>query len=207
MFNKCKKITDCKYHQELIHKRLDGEISPEENRELDEHLADCPECFDELTQFAMVQNLIGEVRDNPVEVPEGFFEKLAVQLDDVAPARGISGLLAHPFFIVYRNWALATTSFILVAVLVFSVGTGVMSRVNGSADKEISQSNASVMIMTNNGEAIVLSGDEGNPDKYSRAIDDLELSYREAAGQAQNEGTEGYIHTEWNGTDSATPIN
>ncbi|MCX6646592.1 MAG: anti-sigma factor [bacterium] len=207
MLNKCKKITDCKYHQELIHKRLDGEISPEENRELDEHLADCPECFDELTQFAAMQDLIGEVRDNPVEVPEGFFENLARQLDDVAPARGISGLLAHPFFMAYRNWALATTSFILVAVLVFSVGTGFMSRMNGPADKEINQSKASVMIMTNNGEAMVLSGDEGDPDRYSRAIDDLEMSYREAAGQSANDGSEGYIHTEWHGGESATPIN
>lgn len=207
MLKKAKKITDCRYYQNLIHKRLDGEITPVENRELDEHLADCPECFDELTQFALMQELIGEVRDNPVEVPDGFFEDMARQLDEVAPARGLSGILAHPFFMAYRNWALAGTSFFLVAVLVFSVGSGFMSSVFNPVDKEISQSKAGVLIMTNNGDAMVLGGDEGDPDRYSRAIDDLEMAYREAAGQATDENSEGYIRTTWHGDESATPIN
>lgn len=207
MFNIRKKQSDCIYHQNLIHKRLDGEITPKENRELDEHLADCPDCFEELTLFAAMQDLIVEVRDNPVDVPDGFFENLASQLDEMAPARGISGILAHPFFMAHRNWALATTSFILVTVLAFSVGTGFMSRLENPADKEMGPSKASVLIMTNNGDSMVLTGDEGDPDRYAAAIDDLEMAYHEAAGENVDENSDGYIHTEWHGGESATPIN
>ncbi len=200
------KINNCKRYQDLIQKRLDGEITPEENRELDDHLADCPQCLDELTSFAAVQDLLIDALDNPVEVPEELFENLADELEEIKPARGLHALLAHPFFTTYRNIALAATSLVLVAVLTLSVGAGAFGKYSHEAPEQLSPADSQALILTNCGDAIVLSGDEGDPDRYSAALDDLERAYREALGQETGKDTEGYIHTSWHDGESATPI-
>ncbi len=206
MFKNKKKKSGCSYHQNLIHKRLDGEITPEENLELDEHLADCPQCFEELNSYALMKDLINDIKENPVEVPAGFFERLAGKLEEVAPARGLSGILAHPFFQAHRNWALAATSFVLVSVLAFGVGTGIVTRMDGQADQTMGQSNSSALILINNGDSMVLGGSDSNPDQHAKAIDELEMAYREAAGQPGGDENDGYIHTTWQDEESDTPI-
>jgi len=207
MSNKASKKTDCTRYQNLIQKRLDGDITPAENRELDEHLADCPHCFEELTSFAVVKEILNESLDNPEEVPEGFFENLATRLDDVKPARGISAIFAHPFFRPNLNIALATASIVLVAVLTVSVGSGMVGRFAKDTPDRLDLSESKALILTNSGDSIVLSGDEGDSDLYAAALDDLEKAYRDAQGLDSDENSEGYIHTSWGNGERATPIN
>jgi len=204
MFKKFTKKSNCTRYRNLIQHRLDGDITPDENQELDEHLADCPACMDELMDFAMMQDVFTEEKENPAEVPDGLFEKMAAKLGNIKPALGWKGILASPFFGTYRNVALGTASLVLVAVLTASVGSGAIGRFNQNA-ADFEASNASgAKILTNSGDTIVLSGDDGNPDRYSSAIDDLERAYREAQGLDSE--TEGYIHTSWNDGETATPI-
>jgi len=206
MFKKFTKETDCNRYRNLIQKRLNCEITPEENEELDGHLADCPVCIDELTGYAMVQDVLTEEKENPVDVPEGFFENMASELDGVKPAFGWKGLLANPFFGSYRNIALGTASLVLVAILTASVGSGAIGRFSTAAPGYEASNASAAQIQMNNGDTILLTGDEGNPDKYSAAIDDLERSYREAQGAENGSGTDGYMHTSWKDGESATPI-
>ncbi len=202
----CNKNSGCKKYEELIQKRLDGAITPEENADLDEHLADCPHCFEELTSFAAVQDMLGELKDNPEEVPEGLFEKMAANLEEVKPVTGIAALLSHPFFQINRNIAFGTASVLLVAILTVSVASGAFAYFDRQAPDRVMQSESKALILINSGDKIELSGDEGNPDQYAAALDDLERAYLEAQGQDVNDDSEGYIHTSWRGGESATPI-
>jgi len=195
----------CQKYQALIQRRLDGAITAEENLELDGHLADCSDCLEELTSLAAVQDLLNESRNEPAQVPQGFFESLSSRLDEVTPARGWQILLAHPLFTAHRNVALAMTSLILVVALTWSVGAGALNRVEKNAADRMAPTDSKALILTNRGDTIVLYGDEGEPDQYSEAIDDLEEAYREAQGQQANEDSEVYIHTSWHGGESASP--
>ncbi len=199
------KKSGCKRFRALIQKRLDGCISPEENIELDEHLSVCSECLDELTSLAQVQDLLSESRENPTEVPGGFFESLATKLDGIAPARGWQGILAHPFFTTYRNMALAATSIVLVAILTLSVGTGALTRLDGSYVDKAAPVDADALIMTNSGDAMILQGDKGDPERYARALDDLEAAYAEALGKQSDEDSDAYVYTSWQDGESASP--
>jgi len=196
MTGNCKKVSDCKYYQELIQKRLDGTISPRENRDLDEHLAECEGCLEELMSLAGIRELLSETRDNPEDVPAGLFESLSRKLDEIKPATGLAGLLANPFIANYRNLALAGASFVLVVILTFSVGNGALNPVNKQNLTKMSPTESKALILTNSGDTIVLSGDEGDPDRYAEALDDLERAYREASGDTGDD-SEAYIFTSW----------
>lgn len=197
MTGKFNNLSGCKYYQELIHKRLDGVITPEENRELDEHLAECEGCLEELMSLAEIRELLSETRDNPAEVPAGLFESLSRRLGDIKPAHGLQGLLANPFLANYRNLALAAASFVMVAVLTFSVGSGIFNPVDNQDYTKMAPSESKALILTNSGDTIILSGDEGDPDRYAEALDDLERAYSEASGAESDDGSEVYIFTSW----------
>jgi hypothetical protein len=206
MSNNFKKHTDCTRYQNLIQKRLDGDITPEENRELDEHLADCPPCLDELTSYAAVKDLLNETLETPAEVPEGFFENLAEQLDEVKPARGFAAIFSHPLLRPRLNFALATASVVLVAVLTVSVGSGMLGRFGKDVPTRMNPTESKAMILTNGGETFELSGDEGDSDRYAAALDDLERAYLEARGMNADKNSDGYIYTSWGSGESATPL-
>ena len=67
MKKKSLKNSKCKRYEAFMQKRFDGTATPEENRELDDHLCDCPHCFDELTSFASVRELLDGVVDQANE--------------------------------------------------------------------------------------------------------------------------------------------
>jgi len=206
MNNNSKRNSGCRKYEELIQKRLDGVITPGENAELDEHLADCPHCFEELTSFAAVQDMLGELKNNPEDVPEGLFEKMAANLEDVKPVTGLAALFSHPVFAINRNLAFGMASVVLVAILTISVASGALAAFGDRNPDRVMQSESKALIMMNSGEKIVLTGDEGDPDQYAAALDDLERAYLEAQGQDIDEDSEGYIHTSWRGGESATPL-
>ncbi|MCK4720638.1 hypothetical protein KAU08_08260, partial [bacterium] len=93
-----------------------------------------------------------------------------------------------------------------VSVLAFSVGSGFMTRMDGRANQAMGQSNSSALILINNGDSMVLGGSDSNPDQHAKAIDELEMAYREAAGQPGGDENDGYIHTTWQDEESDTPI-
>jgi hypothetical protein len=142
----------------------------------------------------------------PVEVPEGFFENLAEQLEEVEPARGLAALFGLPIFTTYRNYPLATASFILVGILSLSVIQGLASRTDQVQAGQPSFAASSAVIQTNAGDRYMLPGDEGDSDRNAAALDDLEKAYREAQGENNSPGSEGYIHTSWGGKEVASPI-
>jgi hypothetical protein len=195
----------CNRYHELIQKRLDGEITPKENAELNGHMADCDGCREELVSFLTVQNLVKETIENPVEVPEGLFESLATQLEEVKPVRGFAAILAHPIFATHRSLSLVATSFVLVAILSLSVVSSFANSSNRSQDLGPGMASSHAMIHTNGGDTIVIPNDESNPDRYSAALDDLEKAYREAQGQ-DNASSQGYMHTSWRGKETSRSI-
>jgi hypothetical protein len=201
----------CAKFEELIQKRLDGEINPEENAALNEHIASCDHCRDELISFSMVQTLLQETIENPVDVPDGLFEKLAGQLEEKAPARGLAWLFSlpifsFPVFTTYKNISLATASFILVLILSLGVVEGFTHHNSGNLNNQPNMASSHALIQSNRGDSIVMPGDEGDPDRYAAALDDLEKAYREALGQDDGSETQGYIHTSWGDKESASPI-
>lgn len=61
---------DCDKYWELLALRLDGELSEEEERELEDHLAACPDCRAAGAQLAALQEAFPELEE--VSAPEGF---------------------------------------------------------------------------------------------------------------------------------------
>lgn len=202
MSEKC----DCKYYESLINKRLDGDISPEENSDLNNHLAVCDPCRDELVSFEIVRSLLDQTSTEQVDVPEGFFEAMAEDLVDVEPAKGLSGILNHPFFQVHRNMALAGASVLAVMILVIGVGVGIADQLNYDRPGDLVTTEGLAYIQTNNGNTIVVSDDQAEYEEYATALDDLENAYREAQGLEDTDDASGYIHTSWRGGDSDNPI-
>ena len=68
----------CRHYYELISQRLDGELSPDEERELESHLSTCPSCR------ALAEQLSGLHEDfsalEEVPVPEGFAQSVMARI-------------------------------------------------------------------------------------------------------------------------------
>ncbi len=62
----------CDRYLELLSARLDGALTEQEERELEEHLAVCPDCRAAGAQLAALRDAFGELEDIPA--PEGFAE-------------------------------------------------------------------------------------------------------------------------------------
>lgn len=60
----------CDRYFELLSARLDGALTPKEERELEEHLLNCPDCRAVGAQLAALQAGFGELEEVPA--PEGF---------------------------------------------------------------------------------------------------------------------------------------
>jgi hypothetical protein len=72
---------DCEKYGELISGQLDGELTDNERRELEEHLRDCPECR---ALSAVYREISGALTEDAV-VPEGFAQGVMARLP-VRPA-------------------------------------------------------------------------------------------------------------------------
>ena len=201
----CSDNKNCAKYEELIQRRLDGDLSPHENAVLNEHLADCENCREELVSYAKVQSLLKESVENPVEVPEGFFESLADELEERESVRGFARFFNLPAFTNYRNYSLVVASLVLIGILGAGVIQGhINSARRASIQPGIAASNG--LIQTNRGGTIELPGDEGNQDRYAAALDDLERAYKESQGDSNDSATHGYIHTSYKGKDVDSPI-
>ena len=93
---------ECNKYLELLSARLDGALTPEEARELEEHLSRCPECRAAGAQLAALQSAFRDLEDVPP--PEGFAqgvmgrirreEKKVIPLFRRPQVRALAGLAA-----------------------------------------------------------------------------------------------------------------
>ena len=62
----------CQHYYELISQRLDGELTWEEEQELESHLADCPSCRALAEQLSGLHEDFSALEEIPA--PEGFVQ-------------------------------------------------------------------------------------------------------------------------------------
>ena len=73
---------DCDKYWELLALRPDGELSEEEERELEDHLAACPDCRAAGAQLAALQEAFPELEE--VSAPEGFTHEVMDRIREEA---------------------------------------------------------------------------------------------------------------------------
>jgi len=107
----------------VIHARLqrqlsayvDGELSPDERREVDAHLPTCVECREELARLRQVKHLIGRLpeREPPQEVWQALRRRIAEDQGRPAAVGALETLRA-----AFRRPAVAAAAVIMVLILV-----------------------------------------------------------------------------------------
>lgn len=109
--------------QEQISAYIDGELSEEEHRDLEAHLASCPRCVEELRSLQRLKTLIGE--KEPMKAGAFFWTRLAAALEDQQRAemtwRGLASLTKR--FVIGLTVA-------LVLAITMSLLTGPKTEVN-----------------------------------------------------------------------------
>ena len=78
---------DCDRYMELLSARLDGVLTEAEERELEEHLAACPDCRAAGAQLAALQEAFPELEEVPV--PEGFTQSVMERIRESNPQKVI----------------------------------------------------------------------------------------------------------------------
>ena len=102
--------------EELLGPYLLGELSVEEERELESHLEECPDCQHELDQARQSHDLLRQLATN--EPPTELEDQVLAQVRGEIPARYSGGL----WF-----WASAVAVLLVVAVL----GVGILREITG----------------------------------------------------------------------------
>lgn len=103
---------DCEHYEELLSAALDGELSAEEQRELDEHLARCPACaalFDELSAQCAA------LRELDCQFPDGLHERI---LDRLPPQQEKT---PNKKLIPWRRWGALAACLVLVTAAAFAL--------------------------------------------------------------------------------------
>ena len=86
---------ECDRYMELLSARLDGALTEEEERKLEEHLAACPDCRAAGAQLAALQSAFAEWEDIPA--PEGFTQGVMDRIRAEEPKKVIP-LFKRPQF-------------------------------------------------------------------------------------------------------------
>jgi anti-sigma-K factor RskA len=102
--------------EKLLGSYLLGELSTEEERELERHLEECAECRLELERLHQSHNVLRQLAAN--EPPAQLKHQVLARIREEAPARSING---------WWLWASAAAALLLVAVL----GVGLFQGITG----------------------------------------------------------------------------
>jgi anti-sigma factor RsiW len=107
----------------VIHTRLqrqlsayaDGELSPDERREVEAHLQTCVECREELAGLRQVKHLIGQLpeREAPQEVWQGLRRRIAEEEE-----RTVASGMLETMRAAFRRPAYAAAAAMLVLILI-----------------------------------------------------------------------------------------
>jgi anti-sigma-K factor RskA len=104
--------------EELLGPYLLGELSVEEERELERHLEGCPECRHQLDRVRQTHDLLRQLAT--YEPPTELEDQVLAQVRDEMPARSSSG---------WWLWASAAAVLLLFAVL----GVGILREITGDS--------------------------------------------------------------------------
>ena len=69
-------MTDCEKYQELLSAMLDGELTEAEQRALEAHLAECPDCRAMYEAFAAVHAAVSETEELPETLHSGIMNRV-----------------------------------------------------------------------------------------------------------------------------------
>jgi hypothetical protein len=103
--------------KDLITIGVFGRLTPDQERELKEHLKTCPECAELYARSEHLVGLNGEIEDIPLPDAEQNWQAVAAR---------ISGRHGQRRFVPVPKWALAACSLLLVFVLGYFIGTRVL---------------------------------------------------------------------------------
>ena len=98
-------MTDCAKYQEMISAMLDGELTSEQQRELEEHLALCPECRAMHTAFLSLSEAVAE---EILPVPEGLHRKI------MTGVKAVEKKNKRPLLTVLRPYMAAAACLVVV---------------------------------------------------------------------------------------------
>lgn len=116
-------MTSCEDIQKLIPDLLTGDLSPQDHQVVQDHLAECSACRDEITGLSETWAQLGVLPD-PKASPalrEGFYAMLSRESGQGgAGAPAALQIVRKPK--PYLSWALATAATLLVAVGAFTLG-------------------------------------------------------------------------------------
>jgi anti-sigma-K factor RskA len=102
----------------LLGSYLLGELTVEEERELERHLEECPECRGELDRLRQTDNLLRQLATN--EPPAELKYQVLAQVRGETPARSIGG---------WWFWTSAAAALLVIAVL----GVGLVREITGDS--------------------------------------------------------------------------
>lgn len=129
-------MKDCGYWQERISRLLDGDLSPEEEAALWEHIADCPDCAQAYETFAL---LPGAVRAQAVQPPADLSRLVMARIrgQETEPPAEEKSAPVHRL----RSWRKLAAAACFVALVAAGAVTGVFGRgarlASGSAQKAL----------------------------------------------------------------------
>lgn len=75
-------MADVQHVIDEIETYLDQELTEEDCRRIERHLADCPECFDHERFLVSLREIIRRKCGGEAEVPAGLLERIRTALDD-----------------------------------------------------------------------------------------------------------------------------
>jgi len=109
---------ECKGIKEKLCAYLEGIVSPEEKRIIEEHLPSCPECRKNLADLKKTEELVKDLAE--VEPPAWFAQKIMSRIRaEEEKKKGLWQKLFYPLHIKVPIQALATVFIAVIAVYVF----------------------------------------------------------------------------------------
>jgi anti-sigma factor RsiW len=160
-------MKNCEDIRELLSARLDGELTAEEARLLDGHLASCEACRGELAELERTWKALGELSD--VEVPAGLDQRV------IARATGSKRPTSASRRILRWVYPLSAAAAVLVAVVVaFHMKSGVAVDLETHQivkDMDVLQ-NLDVLehldVLEQAGSGVILLGEDPTADKSAK---------------------------------------
>jgi hypothetical protein len=111
-------VMECKGLREKLCAYLEGVVSPEESRAIDEHLNSCPECRRNLADLKKMGELVKDLAE--AEPPAWLTQKIMSRVrTEKERKKGILQKLFYPLHIKVPIQALATVSIAVIAFFVF----------------------------------------------------------------------------------------
>ena len=108
----------CEDFIDLIFKKIDGEISPEEDARLTAHISGCETCREELSELSALEETLDSMPE--YDVPPSFAAKVTEKL------RTQGAKIHKPRFKPY--FSIAAACILLVVVLFYNMSGGMISK-------------------------------------------------------------------------------